>query len=191
MTAFDGHALNPGDASCFSASTAGIVTNICSGSRRYCVSGLHHVERRLPRSHRRLSAQWWIAWCFSNAVNEFGIIVSFTRIKSLNVVNQSAALALGTVTSRAMGRSMVCCDLSMGAVRDGELLHGSAAGLALDVGAGRALVRGSIMKRILAHWRRRPRDRRRDLPRPSCHDARGRPRPRDLEAKPGSYGSAM
>ena len=38
MTAFDGHALNPGDANCFSASTAGIVTNLCSGSRRYCVS---------------------------------------------------------------------------------------------------------------------------------------------------------
>ena len=115
MTAFDGHALNPGDASCFSASTAGIVTNICSGSRRYCVSDYITSSGGHPVRIDGFRPNGGSLSCFSNAVNEFGTIVSFTGIKSLNVVNQSAALALGTVNVPSYGSLMVCCDLSTGA----------------------------------------------------------------------------
>lgn len=116
MTAFDGHAINASEAGCFFNSTTGSVTNICTGVRRYCVSDYITSSGSHPVRIDGFRPSSGSLSCFASSVNEFGSIVTFTGIKSLNIVDQSAALALGNVSVPSFGSLMVCCDLSQNAI---------------------------------------------------------------------------
>jgi hypothetical protein len=109
-----GIAQKPNEDTCFSNSY-GKITNICSGTRRFCVA---------PEIN---SSGWWTVKvtalrpnggtlsCRAVGVDHYGSPYNGTSHVSLNVVDIDTQFTVGSVYVPSYGAAFVCCDLSTNA----------------------------------------------------------------------------
>jgi hypothetical protein len=104
VSAMSGLAQAPADTSCFTNSF-GSITNICTGTRQYCVSPSVNSNNRFVEVTVRAPDASHPIGCFAETVNRNGVSTGGSGIRQPAIVGSSQVVSLGFMTE--IGRAHV------------------------------------------------------------------------------------